>query len=39
MTRSDAARNRQALLVAAEEVFTEHGPEAPLNLVTARSGL
>lgn len=39
MTRSDAARNRQALLDAAEAVFREHGPEAPLALVVARSGL
>lgn len=39
MTRSDAARNRQTILDAAEAVFTEHGPDAPLALVTARSGL
>ncbi|WP_052450690.1 TetR/AcrR family transcriptional regulator [Actinomyces polynesiensis] len=39
MTRSDAARNRQTLVDAAEAVFTEHGPDAPLALVTARSGL
>lgn len=37
--RADAAQNRVLLLQAAEEVFTEHGVQAPLELVSARAGL
>lgn len=32
--RSDARRNRELLVNAAEHIFSEHGPNAPLQLVT-----
>lgn len=37
--RADARRNREALLVAAEEVFAAQGVGAPLEVVAARAGL
>ncbi|MGW4378710.1 TetR/AcrR family transcriptional regulator [Kitasatospora sp. NPDC004531] len=37
--RSDAQRNRQALLAAAEEVFRADGPGASLNEVARRAGV
>lgn len=39
MLRSDAVRNRATLLEVAESVFTEHGPDAPLTLITEQAGL
>lgn len=35
--RIDAVRNRKALIAAAEQVFAEHGPDAPLELVARRA--
>lgn len=35
--RSDAEENRTGLLVAASEVFAEHGVDAPLDLVRKRA--
>lgn len=35
--RSDARRNREKLLLAAEEVFAAHGVDAPLELVAERA--
>lgn len=37
--RADAAQNRVLLLQAAEEVFTELGVHAPLELVSKRAGV
>lgn len=37
--RADAEQNRALLLQAAEEVFTEHGVQAPLELVSRRAGV
>jgi len=37
--RSDARRNYAALLAAAEEVFAEYSPQAPLQLVAERAGV
>ncbi len=37
--RADAERNQKALLQAAEEVFTEHGANAPLSLITEKAEL
>lgn len=37
--RTDAALRRRQLLDAADDVFTEHGVHAPLELVVERSGL
>ena len=37
--RADARRNREAILVAAEKVFAEHSPHAPLQLVAAAAGV
>lgn len=37
--RIDAERNREALLDAARAVFSEHGVQAPLDLVAARAGV
>lgn len=39
MPRSDAARNRERLLAAAEDVFREHGAQAALDLVVQRAGV
>ncbi len=35
--RIDAVRNRRALVAAAEQVFAEVGPDAPLDLVAKRA--
>lgn len=37
--RSDAARNRQALLAAAADAFTELGADAPLEEIARRAGV
>jgi AcrR family transcriptional regulator len=37
--RSDAARNRAAILAAARDVFAEQGLEAPLEVIAARAGV
>jgi len=37
--RADARRNRELLLVAAKEVFSERGPDAPLDEVARRAGV
>ncbi len=37
--RSDAALRRRQILDAADEVFSEHGVNAPLELVVKRAGL
>jgi AcrR family transcriptional regulator len=37
--RADAARNREQLLRAAREAFTEHGPDVPLTDVARRAGV
>jgi AcrR family transcriptional regulator len=38
-TRADAVRNRQKLLTAALELFTERGPDASLDAVARRAGV
>src|SRR5690242_387105 len=37
--RTDARRNRDALVAAAAEVFEENGPDAPLDVIARRAGL
>ncbi|MFB9689198.1 TetR/AcrR family transcriptional regulator [Amycolatopsis plumensis] len=37
--RSDARDNRALLLAAAREVFTEEGPDAPLDRIARRAGI
>jgi AcrR family transcriptional regulator len=37
--RSDAARNRAAILAAARDTFAEQGLEAPLEVIAARAGV
>lgn len=37
--RADARRNREALLVAAEDVFADEGADAPLEIVARRAGV
>jgi AcrR family transcriptional regulator len=37
--RADAAANREKLLDAASEVFSDGGVDAPLNLIAARAGV
>ncbi|MGW5308364.1 TetR/AcrR family transcriptional regulator [Nocardia thailandica] len=37
--RSDAQRNRESLVTAAREVFTERGLDAPLRDIAARAGV
>jgi AcrR family transcriptional regulator len=37
--RADARRNRDQLLVAARDVFVEHGPNAPLDEIARRAGV
>ncbi|MDO5672333.1 MAG: TetR/AcrR family transcriptional regulator [Actinomycetaceae bacterium] len=37
--RVDAQRNYQAILTAAEQVFAEHSPECPLQLVAEAAGV
>lgn len=39
LPRDDAATRRRRLLDAADEVFSEHGVNAPLELVVERAGL
>src|SRR3954468_18341900 len=36
--RADAARNREAIVEAAREVFAEHGLDAPLDDIARRAG-
>ncbi|RBF86955.1 TetR/AcrR family transcriptional regulator, partial [Xanthomonas oryzae pv. oryzae] len=38
-SRPDAALRRRQILDAADEVFSEHGVNAPLELVVERAGL
>ena len=38
-TRKDAVHNRAALLKAAREVLSEHGLDAPLELIAERAGV
>jgi AcrR family transcriptional regulator len=37
--RSDARRNREAMIAAARQVFAEHGVDAPLDLVARTAGV
>ena len=37
--RADARRNEQALLDAAAATFVEHGVEAPVRTIAARTGV
>ena len=37
--RADAARNREAIVAVARDVFAEHGLEAPLEAIAARAGV
>lgn len=37
--RADARRNYEALLVAADEIFTAHGPDASLDEIARRAGV
>jgi len=37
--RADAARNRDAIVAVARNVFAEHGLEAPLEAIAARAGV
>jgi len=37
--RADAARNRDAILAVARDVFAEQGLEAPLEVIAARAGV
>lgn len=37
--RADARKNREAMLRAAREVFAEHGPNAPLDLIARTAGV
>jgi AcrR family transcriptional regulator len=37
--RTDARRNRDALVTAAAQVFEESGPDAPLDVIARRAGL
>lgn len=39
MLRADAQRNREAVIVAAREVFAEQGLEAPLEEIARRAGV
>lgn len=38
-TRADARRNYDALVAAAGQVFAEHGPDAPLDVIARRAGV
>ncbi|MEU6476099.1 helix-turn-helix domain-containing protein [Streptomyces sp. NPDC047017] len=37
--RADALRNRERIVTAAREMFTEHGPEVPLDEIARRAGV
>jgi AcrR family transcriptional regulator len=37
--RADARHNRQRVLVAARDVFAEHGTDAPVSLIARRAGV
>ncbi|MEU8899399.1 helix-turn-helix domain-containing protein [Nocardia sp. NPDC048505] len=37
--RADAKRNREQILLAAQQVFLDHGPEAPLDRIAERAGI
>jgi AcrR family transcriptional regulator len=37
--RADAQRNRERLLAAAVEIFSERGPDAPLDEIARRAGI
>jgi len=37
--RADAARNRDAIVAVARDVFAEQGLEAPLEVIAARAGV
>jgi AcrR family transcriptional regulator len=37
--RADARRNYEALLAAADEMFTAHGPDVPLDEIARRAGV
>jgi AcrR family transcriptional regulator len=37
--RADARKNREAMICAAREVFAEHGPDAPLDLIARTAGV
>lgn len=37
--RADAARNRDAIVAVAQDVFAEHGLEAPLEAIAVRAGV
>src|SRR5215468_9862116 len=37
--RADAARNREAIVAAARDVFAAHGLEAPLEEIALRAGV
>ncbi|MCQ4079645.1 TetR/AcrR family transcriptional regulator [Streptomyces sp. RB6PN25] len=37
--RADARRNRERILVAARDIFTEQGPDAPLDEIARRAGV
>jgi AcrR family transcriptional regulator len=38
-TRADALRNRERIVAAAQEIFVEYGPEAPLDEIARRAGI
>lgn len=37
--RADALRNRERIVTAAREMFTEHGPDVPLDEIARRAGV
>ncbi|MHC3474323.1 TetR/AcrR family transcriptional regulator [Streptomyces sp. 7R007] len=37
--RADALRNRERIVTAAREMFTEHGPDVPLDDIARRAGV
>ncbi|MEG3627267.1 TetR/AcrR family transcriptional regulator [Streptomyces poriticola] len=37
--RADALRNRERIVVAAREMFVEHGPDVPLDEIARRAGV
>ncbi|MFI1565439.1 TetR/AcrR family transcriptional regulator [Streptomyces sp. NPDC020490] len=38
-SRADALRNRERIVTAAREMFTEHGPDVPLDEIARRAGV